>query len=202
MENHQEYAIHIVSKNHEISEAIKTYIQNKLAKVERLTNNIIDVHVRIEVQKLDHIVNIVMKFSHFNVQAHAMTHDLYLSVDRAVEKLQRKLYKWKTKIQDHHNRQKEIISVPVDVFAKTETYLDAINDAIEDENISEAESLLAPPSIVKTKTRSLKTLKLEEALMKMELSADNFLVYRSEEDQKLKVVYRRRDQSYGLLQPE
>lgn len=48
----------------------------------------------------------------------------------------------------------------------------------------------------------LKELTREEALMKMELSRDAFLVYRSEEDRRLKVLYRRKDGNYGIIEPE
>ncbi|MCB1067823.1 MAG: sigma 54 modulation/S30EA ribosomal C-terminal domain-containing protein, partial [Simkania sp.] len=50
--------------------------------------------------------------------------------------------------------------------------------------------------------RPLKHLTLDEAVMKMELSDDHFMVYRSEEEQNLKVIYRRRDGSYGIIAPE
>jgi putative sigma-54 modulation protein len=45
-------------------------------------------------------------------------------------------------------------------------------------------------------------LTADEAVMKMDLSGDKFMVYKSEEDQKLKVIYRRRDGDYGLISPE
>lgn len=201
MTSQQEYSLHIVSKG-EASDSIKAYIEKKLEKLERLTNNIIDIHVRVEVQKRDQSVNIIMKFSHFNVQAHAVSHDLYLSIDRAIERLQNKLRKWKTKIQQHHVKKPPMQEMKVNVFSGGEEYLNSINDAIQDYTQDQVENMLAPPEIVKQKARPLKTLTVEEALMKIELSMDNFLVFRSEEDQKLKVVYRRRDQSYGLLQPE
>ena len=202
MEDVQAYEIHIVSKHKEASGSIRDYITTKLAKLERLSDNIIDVHVRCEVQKLSHNVSIGMKFSHFMVQAHASTHDLYQSIDRAVEKLQRKLEKWKSKIKHHHVQVPEMVEMPIDVYEHTEAYLTEINDEIEDVTQDAVEEMLAPPKIQKTKTRNLKTLTLNEALMKLELSMDNFLLFRAEEDQKLKVVYRRRDNSYGLLQPE
>ena len=46
----------------------------------------------------------------------------------------------------------------------------------------------------------LKTLTQEEAIMKMEITDDPFLIFRSEEDQKIKVIYRREDRNYGLVQ--
>jgi putative sigma-54 modulation protein len=198
----QTYKMSIVSKNHEASLHVKEYLTTKLAKIEKIAPGIIDIHASLEVHKLDHIIHLSVKFSHFYVQAHASTHDMYQSIDRAVERLQKKLQKWKTQIQEHQVKGPKIVNVPVDVFEKTEGYLDSINDMIEDASVERMEKLFELPKVVKSKTRALKTLTMNEALMKIELSSDNFLLFRSEEDQKLKVLYRRRDQSYGLLQPE
>ena len=201
MDNHQEYRLQIVSKKTDATDSIKAYIEKKLGKLEKITSNIIDMHVKVEVQKLDHSVHMVMKFSHFSVQAHAVTHDLYQSVDRSIEKLQKKLRKWKTKIQHHHAAKPAIEQMPQDVFENTENYLLSINDMIKMKLLMKWRNYLPRLKFYAVKTL-FKTLTMDEALMKMELSADNFMLFRGEEDQKLKVVYRRRDQSYGLLQPE
>lgn len=58
------------------------------------------------------------------------------------------------------------------------------------------------PRVVKEKARPLKICTLQEAVMKMELSGDRFLIFRSEEEQRLKVIYRRHDQSYGVMSIE
>ena len=58
------------------------------------------------------------------------------------------------------------------------------------------------PKVIGMETRVLKILTTEEAMMKMDLSGDKFLVYRGEEDRKLKVIYRRDDGNYGIIQTE
>ena len=50
------------------------------------------------------------------------------------------------------------------------------------------------------KKLSLKTLSTDEAMMKMELTENNFVVYRCEEDKKLKVIYRRQDHNFGIIE--
>jgi putative sigma-54 modulation protein len=198
----QDFNLSITSKHIQATDGIRQYLLSKLAKIEKLNHHIIDVHVKLEVQKLDQTVLITMKFSHFLITAHATTTDMYASIDLAVDRLQGKLRKWKTKIQAHHNKKMTAIEVPVSVFEMDKDELNEINDAIEEFNLEKEENALTPPKVVKSKLRHLKILTLQEALLKMDLSDDNFLVYRSEEDQKLKVLYRRRDKSYGLLQPE
>lgn len=198
----QDYNLTLVSKQVQSSDAIKAYLVDKLLKVEKMMPQLIDIHAKFEVQKLDNTVLLTMKFSHFLVTAHATTTDMYASIDLAVDRLLSKLRKWKSKIQQHHHTKLNAVDVPVTIFEKTQDELNAINDEIDEENAKQTESIFIDPKIVKSKLRKLKVLTLKEALFKMDLSDDNFLVYRSEEDQKLKVLYRRRDKSYGLLQPE
>lgn len=198
----QDYNLMVIGKHFDVTEGVRKYLIEKLSKMEKLTTNIIDVHAKLEVQKLDHNVLITMKFSHFLVTAHATTTDIYASIDLAVDRMMLKLRKWKTRIQEHHHKKMSSIDVPVTVYEKEIEDLNEINDAIEEENAKETEVLINSPKVMKSKLRKLKILTLQEALLKMELTDDNFLVYRSEEDQKLKVLYRRRDKSYGLLQPE
>ena len=198
----QDYNLTMTCKNVEATDGLKQYLSKKLAKIEKIMPAVIDMHIKLEIQKLEQSVLLTMKFSHFLVTAHASSTDLYASIDMAMDRLNLKLRRWKSKIQDHHNKKLNSIDVPVSVFEKRKQEVDEINDAIDEQNIMEAEMVLNAPEIVKSKLRPLKILTLQEALLKMELSDDNFLVYRSEEDQKLKVLYRRRDKSYGLLQPE
>ncbi len=58
---------------------------------------------------------------------------------------------------------------------------------------------MQPHTVIKQKTLPLKTLTTEEAVMKMELSGDQFLIYKNEVDHKLKVIYRRKDENYGII---
>jgi putative sigma-54 modulation protein len=77
-----------------------------------------------------------------------------------------------------------------------------VNDDIEEENFQKMMNEFSMPEVTKTKARSLRLLTTEEAIMRLELSGDAFLLYRCQEDQQLKVIYKRRDQSVGILQPE
>lgn len=198
-EDHDPFNITILGKNVEITNTLKEYVQEHIDKIEKMNHAIIDITVRIDIQKLDHLVDIVMKFSHFKINVHAVTTEMYSAIDKAFDKLRAKLRKWKGKIQDHHAKGIAAIDLEVNVLEKIPTELEEINDAIEEENLKEKDKEIRAPVVYKKKTRRLKQLNLQEAVMKMELSHDNFLIYRSEEDLKLKVLYRRKDNSYGVI---
>ena len=198
----RDYNVVIIGKGVEVTKPIREYIEEKVSKIEKLTPHIIDVHIRIEVQKLNHFVDIVMKFSHFKVKVGAVIDNMYAAIDKAFHRLDAKLRKWKDRIQDHHAKGVSVTEMEINVLEGAEAELEQIDEEIIDANNSTLEVDYKLPKVIKKKKRSLKVLTLEEAVMKMELSGDHFLIYRSEEDQVLKVLYRRRDNSYGVISPE
>lgn len=198
----QEYAMSVVGKNIEITKPIRDYIEEKIGKIETLSTDIIDVKVRLDVQKLNHMVDIFLKFSHFRVNVRAITENMYSAIDKAFEKLYTKLRRWKSRIQDHHNKGVAVTEMEVNVLEHAQHEIEEINQEIIDANNDNLQKDYALPKVIKKKKRPLKTLTIDEAVMKMELSDDNFKIYRSEEDQALKVIYRRRDGSYGVISPE
>jgi len=193
------YNISLVGKNVKITPPIRDYIYEKLNKVEKLTENIIDVFVTLEVQKLSHRVTIVIKFYHFQIKVKGETEDMYSSIDQAASKLYSLIRKFKKKLQDHHKKDYASIEMNVEVFERGEDLLDDINDQIEEENRKEEEEKYKFHEIETTETMPLKTLTQDEAIMKMELSGEHFLIFRGEEDQKIKVIYKREDDNFGVV---
>jgi putative sigma-54 modulation protein len=194
--------ITILGRNVLVTDSMKTYAQEKLSKIERFHNHIMDIHVTMDVQKVEQSVVIILHLEHLYVKVSASSSDMYASIDKAVEKLRTKMGRWKSRIQDHHKKARSAIDMQVNVLKRPFTDLDFINEAIEIENAVHKMEEYEAPHIIATDTRPLKTLTTEEAIMKMELSDDLFMVYRSEEDQRLKVIYRRKDGHYGLILPE
>lgn len=192
----------IVGRNLEITAAIKNHILTKIEKIEAHTPEVIDVAVYLEIQKMAHKAEILYKFSHFYIAVHATHTDLYQAFDLAAAKLKAKLRKWKTQIQEHHGKKISEIEMDISVINRQREILEEINDQIEEETLEEVEKALKPPQVVRKKKKTIPLLTTEEAAMRMDLSHDNFMVYRSEEDLKLKVMYVRRDHTLGILEIE
>ncbi|MBM3200885.1 MAG: ribosome-associated translation inhibitor RaiA [Chlamydiae bacterium] len=192
----------VVGRNLPVTDALKQHIMDKMARIEEITPQVIDAIVYLEVQKTEQRVEILYKFSHFKVVAKATSHDMYEAFHMALGHLRRKLRKWKTKIQNHHAKKLSQVELSVQVLDKSKDELNDINDQIVDENFLHIEKEFELPKVVKKKKRPLKTLTMEEAVMKMDLTDDHFMVYRSEEDQKIKVIYVRRDKTLGVIEVE
>lgn len=192
------YNIQITGRNVEVTDAIRDYATEKVSKIERFMSRIIDVNVIMDIQRLDHRVEIIVKTGNTKITSSASTTDMYASIDQAVAKLEAQLLRYKSKLQDHHAKGHAILDMNVNVLSREE----AREEELEEEIIHEAEKpRFKLHHVVKKETRPLKTLTYDEAVMKMELSGDTFMVFKNEEDQKLKVIYRRRDDNYGIIEP-
>lgn len=225
-EQGETYTVAISSKNIEITSPIKDYILEKIQKVERLTTHFLEIDVRLELQKFHHIVSILMCFGALRIKIETSEDNMYASIDRAFAKLENKLRRWKGQIQDHRAEKPGVVDIMVNVLHKpsniahlheniedrgspsssielsTEESVEKFNREVEDwEKIYYSEENWLP-KVKKTKVKSLKTLTLQEAIMKMEFSEDNFLLYRDEEDLRLRILYRRRDDSFGIMEIE
>jgi putative sigma-54 modulation protein len=196
------YSVQVVSKHMEITDAIRNYVGEKLSRIERVADQIIDITVTLDVQKMEQSCAILMNFIHFHVKVKACTDNIYSAIDKATDRLVRLVRKYKTKMQSHRSKDVSTVDIHVNVIEALKDDVKIINDDIEAENAEQEEGRYKLHAIVAKETMPLKTLTHDEAIMKMEFSEDAFLIYRSEEDQKLKVIYRRDDLNYGLIQIE
>ena len=199
----EDYTIHVTGRDVLVTDAMKDYAIDKVSKIEKFSPRIIEVNITMDIQKLEHRVDIVLKVDHVKIKGHASSTDMYASIDRAVEKIERQLKRYKKKIQDHTAKALNIVDLKVNVLKNpNEEELEDINDQIEEANERDMVESYQPHVVVDQETKPLKTLNQDEAVMKMELSGDSFLIYRGEEDQKLKVIYRRKDGNFGIIEVE
>jgi putative sigma-54 modulation protein len=194
--------VEIKGRHVDVTDAIKNYALDKISKIERFSPRMIEVMVTLDIQKQDQIVDIVMRFDSLRLKVEAISDNLYASIDKAVEKLVIQVRKYKDRMADHHQRSLSDIEMNVDVLRLPEEDLKALNEDIEEENVKSEVERYRPHHVVSREKRRLKTLTKFEAILKMEISAEHFMVYRSEEDRKLKIIYRRDDGNYAIIEPE
>jgi putative sigma-54 modulation protein len=194
------YTVNIVGKHIEVTDAIRSYVWEKLSRIERIADRIIEIQATLDSQKLEQTCSIVMDFSHFVVKVQANRPNMYEAIDKAVDRLKHLLSKYKEKMKSYRNKDLTTVDIHVNVIEASKDDLKAINDDIEAENARKREERLELHRVVAKETIPLKMLTQGEAVMKMEITGDPFLIYKSEEDQKLKVIYRRADGNYNLVQ--
>lgn len=192
------YYVNVTGRHVQVTEGMKQHAINKLSKLDRLGARIIDVNVTMDIQKLEHRVDIIVKYGHTVVKSHAASSDMYVSIDKAVEKLQNQISRYKNKIQDHHAKGHPVVEMPMKVYGIPLDEVAEINDEIETESHKRYEL----HTIQKVESQPLKILTDEEAIMKMELSHAPVMVYRDEKDRRLKVIWRLENGNYGVIEPE
>lgn len=197
------YNISVTGRHMSVTDAMKDYAIEKVSRIERFTDRILEVIITMDVQKLDHRVDITMKVNNLKIKSSGISSDMYVSIDMAVHRIETQLLRYKQKLQDHQARGVNEIDMTVNVIRPhMDDELSEVNDAIEGNISEDLLALYRPHKVVSKETKALKTINIDEAIMKMDLSQDAFLVFRNEADHKIRVLYRRDDGNYGLIEPE
>ena len=169
----------IVTGRHiEVTPALKSYAEKKIARFDRYLSNISEAVVTISVEKYRHKVEVLLKANGVLIQAEGITGDVYSSIDEVAEKLERQIKKYKEKLVTH--RKSEGKAAPM----------------------SEEAPLPAEGGrIIKNKRFELKPMSPDEAAMQMELLDKDFFVFTNDKSGEINVIYRRRDGNFGLIEP-
>ncbi len=178
--------INVRGKNIEATPALVDYAQKKLGKLDKHFDQAADAQVVLSVLRGEHIVEVTMNLNGLIIRGEESTGDMYASIDMVVDKLERQIKKYKTRMNKSlRQRGMRIISEK-----------HAAIEAEEREGEEEA------PQVVRTKRFSLKPMTVEEAILQMDLLGHNFFVFADADSDSINVVYRRKDGNYGLIEPE
>ena len=171
----------ISGKNINVTEGLKKTIQEKLGKLEKYFTPDTEAHVTLSVEKDRQKIEVTIPIKGTIIRAEQESADMYATVDLVQEVVERQLRKYRTKLADKKQS----------ATALSQVFLEEEND-VEDEAIQ----------IVRTKKFAMKPMDVEEACVQMELLGHNFFVFRNAETDDVNVVYKRKGNTYGLIEPE
>ncbi len=166
-------------KNMEVTDALRDTIERKIGKLNKYFQKDTEAQVTLNVEKSRHIIEVTIPFDGVLIRAEECTEDMYTSIDKAVDKLERQINKHKTKLERRFRGSRLI-------FENIEA------DGRED---------VERPRVVKTKRFAMKPMPVEEAILQMELLGHSFFVFSNGDTDEVNVVYRRKDGNYGLIEP-
>lgn len=171
-------------KHIEVTNAMRNYIEKRLNKIERHFDHILEVIVTLSVEKNRQIVEVTLQASRALIRAEEETDDMYASMDKVADKLERQIQKYKDKYlkKSHPGTERK--------------GLDKEGVNVEDSESNEI------AKIVKTKRFAIKPMSVEEAAMQMDLLGHNFFVFANDNTNKVNVLYKRKDGNFGLIEPE
>ena len=170
----------ITGRNIDVTEGLRAAVQEKIGKLERYFTQDTEVHVTLSVEKERQKIEVTIPVKGNIIRSEQVSSDMYVSIDLVEEIIERQLKKYKNKIVDRKQAGENF----------TPEYID--KDYDEDDSIQ----------IIRTKKFGIKPMDAEEACIQMELLGHNFYVFNNSDTGEVNVVYKRKGNTYGLIEPE
>jgi putative sigma-54 modulation protein len=186
-------ATEISGRNYDIPPDIRDMVEKKLSKIEeKLFDDVIDVRVVLQVEKYRHICEILMVGKDHDVKTiQESDESMADAVNSAIDHIKRQAQKNRKKIRDHHrkdgNGRDDVSEWAVQVLEPGQ---------LRDETEQRA------PRILKTNNISIRPMSIEEAALRLDDSKNEFIVFRDIDNDKVSVIYKRKDNNLGLIAPE
>lgn len=171
----------ISGKNIDVTPSLRDAIEQKLGKLERYFTPETEIIVTLSVEKERQKIEVTIPVKGTIIRSEQVSDNMYVSIDLVEEVIERQLRKYKNKLIDKHqeggNFQPEF--------------------AVQEDDIDDGEI-----KIIRTKRFGIKPMFPEDACVQMELLGHNFFVFSNAETDEVNVVYKRKDNTYGLIEPE
>lgn len=173
--------VNVKGRNIDVTPALREYVEKKITKVTRQFKTVGDISAVLKVEKGNHIVEITVPASGILLRAQETTKDMYSSIDLVVEKIERQVHKYKTRLMKRkYANFAEAPAAPAPALAADDGEFE----------------------IIKNKRFVMHPMTAEEAILQMNLLNHDFFVFYDPDLGSTNVVYRRKDGKYGLLSPE
>ena len=172
--------ITISGRNIELTDGLKAAVEEKIGKLEKYFTPETEAHVTLSVEKERQKIEVTIPVKGNIIRSEQVSNDMYVSIDLVEEIIERQLKKYKNKIitqqQSASSFRKEFIEKEIDT-----------DDEIR---------------IIRTKKFDMKPMYPEDACVQMELLGHDFFVFVNAESDEVNVVYKRKGNTYGLIEPE
>lgn len=181
----------IRGENIEVTPSLQDYAEKRIGKLEKYFHSPLpaDARVNMRVHNTDQMVEVTIPLQGLLLRAEVGHNDMYAAIDQAVDKLDRQIKKYKTKIYRKSRQDTREVNRQLNSAAST---------AIRTEE-SEAPENDSQFEVVRTKRFVLKPMTVEEAILQMDMLGHTFFVFNNAENGATNVVYRRKDGRYGLI---
>lgn len=170
----------ISGKNIEVTSGLRSAVEEKIGKLEKYFQEDTEVQVTLSVEKERQKIEVTIPVKGSIIRSEQVSNDMYVSIDLVEEIIERQLKKYKNKLVDHKQS--------ASYFKK---------DFIDKEFVEEEEI-----KIIRSKKFDVKPMYPEDACIQMELLGHNFYVFVNAETEQICVVYKRKGNTYGLIEPE
>ncbi len=171
--------VNITGRKIDISAGMRSFAEKKLMKLDKFFDDAADAQVTLSVEKGRQTAELTIFYGGFVYRAEDTTEDMYASIDRAIDLIERQIRKNKTRLEKKLRDGAFTAAVPESTDAEEKEF-----------------------KIVKSKKHALKPMSPEEAILQMNLLGHEFFVFNNDETDKIDIVYKRKDGNYGLIEAE
>ena len=172
----------ISGRNIDITDGLRSAVEDKLGKLEKFFTDDTEIHVTLSVEKERQKIEVTIPVKGNIIRSEQVSNDMYVSIDLVEEIIERQLRKYRKKI--------------IDKKQNAGTFQQAFMEKdFEDENTNEIK-------IIRTKKFGFKPMYPEDACVQMELLGHNFFVFLNAETEEVNVVYKRKGNTYGLIEQD
>ena len=175
--------INVTFRHMEPSESLKKYAEDKISKINKYLDFPIEAHIVLTVEKFRRIADVTLNLNRTMIKGVEETEDMYSAIDQVMDKIEKQVKRYRDKLR---KRRTENRKGDEDLVGETE---EEVSDLMLEEPSIEIEKLVAKP------------MDPEEAAMQLNISQQDFLVFRNSVSKEINVMYKRNDGNLGLIEP-
>jgi putative sigma-54 modulation protein len=180
--------VKVTGRHVSVTEPIKDYATSRIEHLHLDYPRIIEAHVILDVEKHRHFAEIILHCTnHITIEASTETDDMYASIDGVVAKIAQQMRKYKTKILRNHRPRGQSIR--------------HIEEQVLELGAAFHENEEAEPEVIKTERYPVKPMYVDEAVLQIEMSNRQFVVFLNAKTEKVNILYRRKEGGFGLMEP-
>jgi len=178
--------ITVTFRHTEPIESLKTYAEEKVSKLKKYLDFPAEAHVVLSVEKFRHQADVTLSLDGTRIKAVEETGDMYSAIDQVMDKVEKQVKRHLSKIRDHRSENLK----GEDESMSEEAEADEAAELEQKERVIEIEKMVAKP------------MDPEEAAMQLEMSRQEFLVFRNAKSREINVIYKRGGDTLGLIEPQ
>jgi putative sigma-54 modulation protein len=176
--------VEITFRHMDSTDALKTYANDKVSKVNKYLSRATSAHVILCVEKLQHKAEVLIDAGGIHCRGEAHSDNMYKSIDEATDKIVRQVKRYQDKIHNHKHKHDRSMGVNHSTF----------------ELPDQAEAKSVAHKVVDSKRIEARAMTVDEAVMQMDLIHNDFFIFQNVDSNQLNVIYRREGGKFGLIE--
>ena len=189
----------VTFRHMEPTDALKAYARERMERVRKYLPDPIACHVALSTERHNHRIDVSFQLHNgLSIAAHETTENMYSSIDLCIAKIERQVRKYKGKLEGMRARPHDVVPLPWSHSIVSEAF-EGKDDHGEHAAIGADENSQPEFKVVRTEKFHAQPMSVSDAIVQLNLVAEQFLVFRHDGGQ-VAVVYKRPDGSYGLIE--